>query len=91
MDFKVFFNYLKKGSTQESIAESLSIYGKLKYVRLPFFKNTKKNLVNGYAAYEDLTIASFVLNSVKQADIDGKMIYLQPYTENYQQKTQKWK
>ena len=78
------FKSLSKQSTKESVANALSVDGKLKFVRFPFSKNTQKNLGYGYFIYENITIGFFVLNSVKEVKIDEKKIQLQPFTEDYQ-------
>lgn len=76
---KVFFKSLRKSTNKDMVFEALSVYGKIRFVRLPYSKAKQANLGYGYVIYEDKSIADYVLKQVKTVRIGDKDIKMQAY------------
>lgn len=81
-DVKVFFKSLKKSTTKTSVAQVLSTFGELKYIRLPYSKLKKKNLGYGYVIFQDSEVTEHVLNNIQTVSIDNKLIELRRFEDN---------
>ena len=90
-DKKIFFKSLKKTSKKETIERVFSQFGRLKYLRVPFSKQRQRNLGYGYAIFETQEVRDFLLQNVKEIQIDGKTVYFQSFMEHNQKSKNKIK
>ena len=78
----IFVKSLKKATTVSSIREVFSVYGKVRYVQLSYNKKKKRNIGYGFVVFKDVNMARYLVDHVKFADIDGKLIKIWPFVQD---------
>lgn len=75
----LFIKSLQKSTTVAIVEQSLSQYGEIIFVQLPFNKKKKKNIGYCFIVFEDNSVAQNLLENVKEVTIMSRVLPIQPF------------
>ena len=70
---------LVKKTTKETLTEIFSAFGTIKYLKLPFSNQKRKNQGFAYIRFESDEVGQYLVNIKKSVQIDGKEIKIWPH------------
>lgn len=71
---KLFFKFLNKSSTKETLAEVFGRFGEVVHLRIPFSRKKKRNLGYGYVIFSSPEPIDHILSCQGGVEVDGKVL-----------------
>ena len=75
----IFLKALKKSTTPQAVNGSLSRFGKIVHIRMPFNIKKKQNIGFAHVFFQDARTAKWLLQVVKEVEVDCKSIKISPF------------
>ena len=73
---------LVKKTTKETLSKIFSAFGEIKYLKLPYSKQKKRNQGFAYIRFETDEVGLHLVNVQKSVEIDGKIIKIWPHSRD---------